>query len=292
MADGAVTATTSFKRTFRSTRAGTWSVKANVPGFTVKTTPKKVRTDRRGDLVDVRFTFTRTSAKLGRYSQGAVTLSGPTSVRLPVALKPVAVAAPTGVEGTGVAGSVTIPLTAGFTGDLDVTPHGLAKSTTVTDAVAAGAAEFQCVTVTAGTKLAKFQVDAADADADIDLFVLQSPDCTPANATALAGQSATASGDEAVTLLDPEPGTYILEVDGFSAGSSGSPIAYAFDFWDIDAAATAGSLTATPDPVPVQANKKTSVKVEWSGLDPASHYLGYLAYAGSPDITMLDVTTP
>ncbi|GAA4706192.1 hypothetical protein GCM10023349_25270 [Nocardioides conyzicola] len=295
MADGAVTATTSFRRTFRSTRAGTWSIKSDVPGFKVATTPKKLRADRRGDLVDVKFTFTRTNAKLGSYSQGAVTLSGPTSVRLPVALKPVAVAAPTEVTGSGTTGSVTVPLTAGFTGDLDVTAHGLAKSTTVTDSVAAGAADFQCVTVTPGTKLAKFEADAADADADIDVFVLAASTCDttdPNGQFSLVGQSATASGDEAVTLLNPDAGTYVIEVDGFSAGSSGSPIAYDFDFWDIDAAATAGNLTPTPDPVPVQANKKTSVKVDWTGLDPASHYLGYLAYAGSPDLTMLDVTTP
>lgn len=292
MANGAVTAATSFKRTFRSTRAGVWAVKASVPGFKVKVSPKKVRAGKPGAKVDVRFTFTRTSAKLGRYAQGAVTLSGPTSVRLPVALKPVPVAAPTSVTGTGTTGSVTVPLTAGLTGSLDVAARGLAKSTTVADTVAAAASDFQCVTVTEGTRLAKFQVDSVDDSADLDLFVLQSPSCDPTKATGLAGQSATASGDEAVTLRNPPPGTYVVEVDGFSAGTAGSPMAYNFDFWDVDAAATAGSLQVSPDPVPVQANRQTSVDVSWSGLDPAAKYLGFLSYANSADITEVQVTTP
>jgi hypothetical protein len=292
MADGSVTAQTTFRRTFRSTRAGVWSIKADVPGFRVKTSPAKVRADRRGDLVDVRFTFVRKDAKLNRYAQGAVTLSGPTSVRLPVALKPVSVAAPLSVKGTGVSGATTVPLTAGFTGSLDITARGLAKSSTVASSVAPAAKDYQCVTVTPGTSLAKFQVDAQDNTADLDLAVLASTSCNPDDAFAFAGQSGTASGDEAVTLRNPPAGVYIAEVSGFSAGETGSPMAYAFDFWDVDAGAQAGGLTVTPDPVQVRSNTKTSVSVAWSGLDPASKYLGYLAYANSPDISVVEVTTP
>jgi subtilisin family serine protease len=292
MADGSVTATTTFRRTFRATRAGVWTITSAVPGFKLKVSPARVRAHHRNDLVDVRFTFTRTDARLGHYAQGAVTLSGPTRVRLPVALKPVSVAAPTSVSGTGTTGSTTVPLTAGFTGPLTVTPRGLAKSTTVAASVAAGAKAYQCVTVTPGTRLAKFQVDVQDNTADLDLAVLASPTCNPDDAVGLAGQSATASGDEAVTLRNPPAGTYIAEVDGFSAGTAGSPMAFAFDFWDVDAGATAGALQVSPNPVQAKANRKTTVAVGWTGLAPASKYLGYLEYASSPDITLLNVTTP
>jgi len=292
MADGSVTAQTTFRRTFRATRSGVWSIDADVPGFKVKTSPAKVRSDRRGDLVDVKFTFIRKDAKLNRYAQGAVTLSGPTSVRLPVALKPVSVAAPAAVSGTGVSGSAKVTLTAGFTGSLDVTARGLAKSNTVTSSVAPAAEDYQCVTVTPGTSLAKFQVDVQDNTADLDLVVLASESCNPEDAFALAGQSGTASGDEAVTLRNPPAGVYLAEVSGFSAGEAGSPMTYGFDFWDLDASATAGALQLTPDPVPVRSNSKTSVTVAWSGLAPASKYLGYLSYANSPDISLVDVTTP
>ena len=52
----------------------------------------------------VTFTFTRTDAPLGQFSTGFVTLTGPPTVRLPVALRPVSVKAPATVRGTGADG--------------------------------------------------------------------------------------------------------------------------------------------------------------------------------------------
>ena len=253
MADGSVTSQTTFRRTFRATRAGVWSITADVPGFKLKTSPAKVRSERRGDLVDVKFTFTRKDAKLNRYAQGAVTLSGPTSVRLPVALKPVSVAAPVSVSGTGRQrvrdrhrDGRLHRLARRHASRPRQVRHGRRRR------VAPKAESYQCVTVTPGTSLAKFQVDVHDNTADLDLVVLAAESCDPESAFALAGQSGTASGDEAVTLRNPPAGVYIAEVSGFSAGEAGSPMAFDFDFWDLDASATAGSLAVTPDPVPVQ----------------------------------------
>ena len=289
MADASVTGQTVFHRSFRATQPGTWKITSHVPGFTLKVNHPRVKSKRVNDIVDVKFTFTRTTAPLGSYTKGTVTLDGPTSVRIPVALQPLSVDAPSSVSGTGTSGTVQVPLTAGFTGNLDVTAHGLAKSNTVNDAVAVSDYNLECVTVTPDTSLAKFAVDAADNTADLDMFVYASDSCDIRDAFAIAGQSATASGDESVTLRDPDPGTYIVEIDGFSAGEDGAPMQYAFDFWDINPTATAGNLTVTPDPVPVVQNQQTSVTVGWSGLDPNSHYLGYLSYADSVDITLLDV---
>ncbi|MDF1604336.1 S8 family serine peptidase [Nocardioides sp. YIM 152315] len=289
LADGAVTARTTLRRTFRATRPGVWKISASVPGFKVKTSPARVRSDRRNDAIDVKFVFERTGARLGRWTQGAVVLDGPTSVRLPVALRPVSVAAPTSVSGAGTSGSLGVPLTAGFTGDLDVTARGLAASTTVNDTVAAGEDDYQCVTVTPDTTLARFQVDAVDDTADLDLTVLESTSCNVDDAFAVAGQSGTASGDEAVTLRDPEPGTYLVEVAGFSAGDQGSPMAYAFDFWGLDPAATAGGLQLSPDPTPVRSNRETSVSLSWTGLSAGVRYLGYLSYPDSDDLTLVRI---
>jgi len=69
LADGSVTAKTTFRRTFRATRAGTWSISASVPGFKVTTSPAKLRSDRQGDLVTVKLTSsapTRSSAATPR----------------------------------------------------------------------------------------------------------------------------------------------------------------------------------------------------------------------------------
>ncbi|WP_296605795.1 S8 family serine peptidase [Nocardioides sp.] len=290
LADASVTAETTFHRTFRASMKGVWKISASVPGFSLDTNVKAVRADRVNDLQDVTFRFTRTTAPLGHYVTGWVTLTGPTTVKMPVALKPLSVDAPALVTGTGTSGSVDVPITAGFTGDLDVTPHGLAASDTKTGEVDPGGDyDLECVTVPEGSGLAKFQVDAADDTADLDLFVYASESCAPEDVFAQVGSSATASADEAVTLRDPEPGTYLVEIDGFSSGEAGAPMQYAFDFWSIDPTSTAGSLTVTPDPVPVTANKETTLSVSWSGLDAGVHYLGYLAYADSDSVTVLDI---
>lgn len=292
LADGSVTAETSFTRTFRARYAGTWKIRSTVPGFTLTTDKLAVRATHRNDLEDITFTFTRTDAPLGSYAQGAVILEGPTKVRLPVALMPLSVDAPASVTGTGTAGSVDVALTAGFTGDLDVTTHGMAVSDTVEDAVPAKDYVLQCVTVEPDSSLARFQLDSVDDTADLDLFVYASDSCDDADIYAFAGQSATASGDESVTLRNPEAGTYLVEISGFSVGDSGAdPIPYRFDFWDINPAASAGDLTVDPDPVPVIANQQSSVTVSWSGLEPGAHYLGYLGYPDTTNVTLVDVTT-
>ncbi len=291
MADASVTGQTTFHRTFRASMKGTWKITSHVPGFTLRTSTKKVVSTRINDLEDVTFTFTRTTAALGEYSQGKVVLDGPTKVSLPVALKPLSVDAAPEVSGTGTDGSVEVPLTSGFTGDLDITAHGLAASDTVSDAVGVNDDVLQCVTVTDDTTLARFEVDSIDDEADLDMFVYASDSCDPSDIYAEAGESATASGDESVTLRDPDAGSYIVDIVGFSAGPEGEPMAFDFDFWDVDPAATAGDLTVDPDPVPVTQNTATSVDVGWSGLDADKKYLGYLEYAGSDDVTVLRVNT-
>jgi hypothetical protein len=289
LADASVTAETVFHRTFSAGMKGVWKISATVPGFTLATNVKAVRADRVGDLQDVGFRFTRTTAPLGEYTKGWVKLTGPTTVRIPVVLQPLSVDAPALVEGTGTSGSVDVPITAGFTGDLDVTAHGLAASDTVDASVAVGDSDIECVTVTDGATLAKFQVDAADDSADLDLFVYASGSCSTDDVIGEVGSSATASADEAVTLRDPEPGTYLVEIQGFSSGDAGAPMQFAFDFWSVDPTSTAGNLTVTPDPVPVNANKETTLTASWSGLEAGTHYLGYLEYANSDDVTVLDV---
>ena len=70
---------------------------------------------------------TRTDAPLAQWAKGFVTLTGPTTVRMPVALRPVSVAAPAEVSAEVADGSVGIDATAGFDGDLVLTTAGKAR---------------------------------------------------------------------------------------------------------------------------------------------------------------------
>lgn len=289
LADGSVTGVTTFHRTFRAARAGTWTIDDQVAGFDLEATPATVVADRAGELVDVTFTFSRTTAPMGEYAQGAVLLRGPTTVRMPVALLPLSVVAPLSVSGTGTEGSVTVPLTPGATGSLDVAVHGLVAPDTVSGTMSANDDRFECVTVTDGTTLARFGLDAADDDADLDLYVYRSGSCDRADIVGSVGESVT-TGDESLTLRDPEPGTYLVEITGFSL-AAGASVDFDLHTWEIDPTALAGDLMVTPDPVPAVRDQPTSVVVDWSGLAAGTRYLGYLAYPDAQDITLLEVDT-
>jgi hypothetical protein len=211
---------------------------------------------------------------------------------MPVALRAVSVKAPAEVHGTGVTGSVEVPITAGFDGQLTVAPSGLAKADTTSTNVAVDDFFLDCVTVGDGSKAARFDVDAEDDTADLDLFVYAADNCdTPDSIFAVAGQSATGSADERVTLLDPDPGAYWVEVDGFAAGDLGGPMNFDFDFYDVGGSPDLGDLTVTPNPVPVLNQQETTFEASWTALDPNAKYLGMLEYDGALRPTFVGVTS-
>ena len=159
------------------------------------------------------FTFTRTSATLDSYAKGAITLSGPTEVRLPVAVKPVAVAAPTEVSGEGVTGEVTVPVTAGDTGPVDITTTGLAQSDAVDDAILVGDYSLYCVDVTPGTtKVVQFLADAVDNTADLDMYVYRVDNSCTFDGLDVVAEVATGAADEELIINDPTEAHYVTEV--------------------------------------------------------------------------------
>ena len=94
---------------------------------------------------------------------------------------------------------------------------------------------------------------------------------------ALAGQSATASADESVTLTNPVKANYLVEIDALSAAPGESGIGYRYDECTVAATGGLGGLTATPNPVPVTQGQPTSFTASWSGL-ASGRYLGMFEY--------------
>ncbi len=263
----------------------------DLPGFDVTTDKPSVTIKSAGQSVPVTFTFTRTSAPLAEFAKGFVTLTGPTTVRMPVALRPVAVKAPASVAGTGADGSAQIDITAGFTGDLDVKPSGLAKATTVQQSIAVGAVDFKRdVTITDGTKVARFVADATNNAADLDLFVYRYNAAGTA-LEALVGQSATGSADETVTLVAPMARKYQVVIDGYAAAPGETAVATTYDEYLVDASATLGNFRAEPDPVPVTQGQSTSYNAAWTGLT-TGRYLGMMEYTGALSPTYVTVSVP
>ena len=291
IAQGQVTASTTIARTFTGLRAGTWNVNVSVPGFEVSTDKSQVVIAKAGDKVMVNFTFIRTDAPLGQFSTGFATLTGtgvPT-VRLPIALRAVSVKAPATVRGTGAAGSTPVAITAGYTGKLTVKPSGLAKATTESGNLAVGQVLEKTVAIGDGVKVARFDLDAVNNAADLDLYVYRLD--AAGVPVALAGQSATASADESVTLTNPVKANYLVEIDGFSAAPGESGIGYRYDQFTVAATGGLGGLTATPNPVPVTQGQPTSFTASWSGL-ASGRYLGTFEYDGALAPTYVYVDVP
>lgn len=292
IAIGSVPGTASVTRTVRnvgSTEA-TYTADAAVAGFDVTVTPSSF-TLAPGATQTFTVEFVRTDAAFDVFTTGALTWSdGAHVVRSPIALRPVGVAAPQEVHadasGTG---SKEFEVTPGFTGDLSTTVSGLTGVTPTVDSVATSTFDVDNPTVDAGTKVyhvevpagtraARFSLDANDDAADLDLFAYVDGE--------LVALSASSAADEQVTLLDPPEGTYDVYVNGFSTpgGSTGYGLA---NF--VVGAASAGNASITPDPAAVTQGSDATLTANWTGLDPAKRYFGVINYEGTTSFTYLSV---
>ncbi|MFW6868943.1 S8 family serine peptidase [Nocardioides sp. CPCC 206347] len=291
LAEGHVMTEVTLKRTFTAARKGTWKVKVEVPGFKSTASRSSVSAKKAGQETTVGFRFERTTAPLSQWAFGHVTLTGPTTVRLPVALRPVSVKAPTSIAGTGTDGSTNVPITGGFTGDLQVSTAGLVKGQVAEGALAVGDYALECVTIGYGNDLAQFDLVAPDQTSDLDMFVYAAASCDPGTIFAVAGEAATPSPGETFSLEGAPAGTYIVEVDAFAAGDQGAPVSYSLRVYDLGGSPSVGNLAVDPNPVPVTTGGDTSFDVSWTGLDPDAHYFGLLGYDGAPNSTFVYVDT-
>ncbi|MFL5688634.1 MAG: pre-peptidase C-terminal domain-containing protein, partial [Chloroflexota bacterium] len=267
--------------------AGTYRVTASVPGFVVTVTPATL-TLAAGQQATFTVTFARGDAAFGAWAKGSlIWTDGSHRVRSPIALRPVPVAAPAEVHGAASAsGSTQFQVTPGFTGNLSTTVSGLVGVTPVADSVTVGAFDATApvadadtkvyhVEVPAGTRAARFSLDAVNDSDDLDLYVYK--------AGTLVDLSASGSADEQVTLVDPAAGTYDVYVNGF-AGTG----AYAISNFVVPTAA-AGNATVTPNPASVTQGTPATLHANWTGLDPAKRWFGIINYTGTDTFTFFSV---
>jgi len=234
-------------------------------------------------------TFTRTTATLGEWAKGNMTLTGSNGhvARVPVAIRPVAISAPVEIHETGTSGSKTFSVTPGFSGTLETSVAGLVGATPTASsvvtgpfdldhpAVDAGTKSFTLV-IPAGTKLARFDVDAVANTDDLDLYVYKDGE--------FVQYSASGAADEQVTLTDPEAGTYTAYVNGFATGGGGG---FSYTQWAVPGVA-AGNLTVT-DNVPVTVATPVDLTATWSGLTSGLRYLGFIEYGTGPERTIVSI---
>jgi hypothetical protein len=189
IAIGDLAGTQTVTRTVTNVGKGTSTYNASVAGVTGVTTvvsPSSL-TLAPGATGTFSVAFTRTSAAVNTYVGGQLTWAdGTHNVRLPIVVRPVALAAPAQVNGTG--GPISYTVRFGYTGPFTATGRGLIAPAITAGTVADDPTDSTCslaspnaqkidVAVPAGTTYARFALFDADVNpgSDIDMCVFGAP---------------------------------------------------------------------------------------------------------------------
>ncbi len=238
-------------------------------GFTVEVTPATI-TVAPGASANFQVKFTRTTATLNAYTFGAVKWTyGKYVVRMPIALRPVALAAPAEVDGAGTSGSASYQVTFGYTGDFAAKPHGLVEALKSTGSVSTDEVVDFAITIPAGTKLARFSLydEHTSKPSDLDLEIYN-PGGT------LVGSSGGGTSAEEVNLTNPAAGVYTARVVGFATDDT--PTDFTLFSWAVTAD-DLGNLTVAA-PASATTATKGDITLNWSGLNAGTKYLGIVTY--------------
>jgi hypothetical protein len=245
-------------------------------------------------------TITRTTAPLNSYVGGQLTWSGGGfSVRIPMVVRPVPLAAPAEVSGTGAALSYEVGF--GYTGPFSAAPRGLVPAVVTPGTVAQDPDQtfdpgdtvgnaVTDVTIPAGTTYARFAIFDEDVapGSDLDLYVYQG--------NTLVGASGGGTSDEQVNFAFANPTASPLAlkvyVHGWGvAGGGSSP--FVLHQWSVGTAGTGTMAVSAPTSATTGATG--TVNLTFSGLAAGTRYLGSVAYSGAtgmPNPTIVSVSTP
>jgi len=284
-------------RSVTNVGSGAATYNASVSGLTginVSVSPNSLTLDP-GETGSFDVTFTTTTATLNSYAGGFLTWSdGSHNVRIPLVVRPVALAAPAQVSGTG--DPINYDVTFGYTGAFTATPRGLIPATVTPGTVnqdpdqtfdpndPTGTVAIP-VTIVAGTTYARFQLFDEDVapGSDMDLYVYRG--------TTLVGASTTGTSAEVVNLQNPIASNYTVYIHGW--GLTADPSPFVLHTWLLGSA-DAGNMTVTA-PASATTGATGTIQLTFTGLAPATKYLGSVVYGDgvnplptSPTIVRVD----
>jgi len=238
--------------------------------------------------------FTRGTAALNTYVGGQLTWTdGSHNVRIPMVIRPVALAAPAQVSGNG--GPISYGVKFGYAGPFTATARGLVAANLTTGTVpddptdrfvkdGPGQVHFDFV-IPAGQTYARFSLfdEFTDGNDDLDLYVYRG--------TTLVGSSGGGTAAEEVNFVNPTAGTYTVYVHGFA--TDGPDANFTLFNWVLGTADAGNMTVAAPSTATIGGSG--TIDLTFNGLTAATKYLGSVAYGGStglPNPTIVRVDTP
>ena len=256
-------------------------------GFTVSVSPSSFSIAP-GGTQTFQLTVTRTTGTLNTYRFGSLTWSdGTHSVRSPIVVRPVALAVPAEVAGTGITGGLSYAIKTGYDGALAYARRGLVAATRspLTTVVDDPTDNFNTANPDANQgivvheivvpasqnylRVALFDEDTDGAD-DLDLYVYR---VNADSSKTLVGLSGGGTSAERVNLTNPAAATYKVYVHAWQA--DGPDAQYTLSSWILGT--DAGNMTVT-GPSTATIGGAGTVNVSWSGLEAGIRYLGQIRY--------------
>jgi subtilisin family serine protease len=265
---------------------------AGLAGITVNVNPTSLNLNP-GQTGTFDVTFTTADATLDAYTGGQLTWTdGSHTVRIPMVVRPVALAAPAQVSGNG--GPISYNVTFGYNGSFTASARGLIPATTFADTITDDPTDSfsptgpgvisTTVAIPGGTTYARFSLFDANVSpaSDIDLYVYLGP--------TRVGASTGGTSAEEVNLLNPAAGNYTVYLHGFAVPGTAN---FTLFTWVLDST-DAGNMTVSA-PASATLGSTGAINLTFSGLTPGTKYLGSVAYggtAGLPNPTIVRVDTP
>jgi len=262
--------------------AGTYTASIEgMTGFNVTVEPSTL-TLGSGESASFTITIARTDAALLEYTGGYLAWSdGVHNVRIPIVVRPVALAAPLEVTGS-------YEVTFGYDGAFSATPRGLIPAVTIDDSLNTGENDQFMLEVPAGTTYARFALfdENVSPASDLDLYIFFHNGTTWVQ----VGSSGGGTSAEVVNFVNPPAGYYIAYVDGYATGD---PSTYTLFYWLLGGA-DEGNMIVTAPTTAILGGTGV-IDLSFVGLLPGTKYLGSIAYDGAPGLpnpTIVRVDTP
>jgi subtilisin family serine protease len=268
--------------------AATYNATVVAPaGFTVEVNPTSLSIPA-GATRQFTVTITRTDGPLNTFRFGSLTWSdGSHSVKSPIAVRPVAIAAPAQLNLTGASGATSYGIKMGYNGNLAYAKRGLIPSQVFSGTVPDDpTSNFNTgnpagnqgivthdIVVPAGTSIFRISMFDAetDGDDDIDLYLYR---VNADSSLTLVGVSGGGTSAEQIQLANPTAATYRLFVHGWE--TDGPDANYSLHSWTLGTA-DAGNMTVT-GPSTATIGGSGTVNLSWAGLDAGKRYLGQIRY--------------